>query len=108
MDARTLIVAATPDPKIIAIIVVAMIAVLLIAWAVVRNRRTAKLRQRFGPEYDRTLREHGASGAETVLTQREKRVEKFPYANSPSMNGNDLSLTGASSSRGLSRTRGRR
>lgn len=77
MDARTLIVAATPDPKIIAIIVVAVIAVLLIAWAVVRNRRTAKLRQRFGPEYDRTLREHGAGGAETVLTQREKRVEKF-------------------------------
>lgn len=80
MDAKTLIFAAAldpRDPKTIAIIVVVVIAALLIIWAAVRSRRRAELRQRFGPEYDRTLREHGASKAETVLTQREKRVEKF-------------------------------
>ena len=76
MDTRTL-TAALQDPRTIAMIVVAIIALLIIVWAVVRHRRRVELRQRFGPEYDRTLREHGVGGAETVLTQREKRVEKF-------------------------------
>jgi hypothetical protein len=73
----SLITAATIDPKILALIVVAVVAILAIAWAVVRNRRRTELRQRFGPEYDRTVREHGLGQAETVLTQREKRVERF-------------------------------
>lgn len=80
MDAKALIVAAAldpHDPKTIAIIVVAVIAALLIIWAVVRNRRKAELRQRFGPEYERTVREQGSSRAETVLIERKKRVEKF-------------------------------
>lgn len=68
---------ALQDPRTIAIIVVAIIALLVIVWAVVRHRRRVELRQRFGPEYDRTLREHGPGRAETVLAQREKRVEKF-------------------------------
>lgn len=76
MDTRTL-TAALQDPRTIAVIVVAIIALVIIVWAVVRHRRRVELRQRFGPEYDRTLREHGVGGAETVLTQREKRVEKF-------------------------------
>jgi hypothetical protein len=76
MDTKTMM-AALQDPRTIAIIVVALIALLIIVWAVVRHRRRVELRQRFGPEYDRTLREHGPGGAETVLTQREKRVEKF-------------------------------
>ncbi len=76
MDTRTL-TAALQDPRTIAMIVVAIIALLIIVWGVVRHRRRVELRQRFGPEYDRTLREHGVGGAETVLTQREKRVEKF-------------------------------
>ncbi|MGB9255791.1 MAG: hypothetical protein WCC25_13215 [Candidatus Korobacteraceae bacterium] len=73
----SLIMAATIDPKILTIVIVAIVAVLAIAWAVVRKRRTEELRQRFGPEYVRTVREHGAGRGETVLTQREKRVEKF-------------------------------
>lgn len=66
------------DPKLVAMIVVAIVAVLIIVWVVVRNQRTAKLRRRFGAEYDRTVRESGAQRAETELLQREKRVEKFP------------------------------
>ena len=66
------------DPKIIAIIVVAIVAVALVAWAIARSRRTAALKSRFGPEYERTLHERGsAAEAEAALLQRQKRVEKF-------------------------------
>ena len=65
------------DPKVVALIVIAIIAVLLIIWAVVRQRRTANLKQRYGPEYDRILRESGPRKAEATLLEREKRVEKF-------------------------------
>ena len=66
------------DPKIIAIVIAAIVVVVLIAWAVARNRRTAALKSRFGPEYDRTLREKGGSAeAEAALLKRQKRVEKF-------------------------------
>lgn len=65
------------DPKTLIVIVVAVIAAALIAWAVLRQRRTASLRHRFGPEYERTVREHGPARAESVLLQREKRVEKL-------------------------------
>ncbi len=66
------------DPKIIIVIVVAIVIVLAVAWVFVRRRRTEALRRRFGPEYERTVREHGAGRAESVLVEREKRVEKFP------------------------------
>lgn len=81
MEANILIVAATLDTKTIAIIVVAIIVVLLIAWAVTRKKRTDALRRRFGPEYERAVREQGPGKAEAVLAQREKRVEKLPIRN---------------------------
>jgi hypothetical protein len=65
------------DPKVMALIVIAIIAVLLIIWAVVRQRRTADLKKRFGPEYDRVVQESGPRKAEVTLLEREKRVEKF-------------------------------
>ena len=66
------------DPKIVvAIVVVAIVVVVLVAWAVMRKRRTEELRSRFGPEYERMVRERGPK-AETVLLEREKRVEKLP------------------------------
>jgi len=77
MDARILTTLLAIDPKTLAIIVVAAVVALVIVWAVVRKQRTEALRRRFGPEYERTVREHGTGHAETVLTQREKRVEKF-------------------------------
>src|SRR2546430_13489006 len=41
-------------------------------------RSSQNLRSRFGPEYDRAMKEHGTSRrAESVLEQREKRVEKL-------------------------------
>lgn len=67
------------DPRLgilIAVVVVA-VAILVVALIVVRQRRKARLRQQFGPEYERTVREVGPARAETVLLDREKRVEKF-------------------------------
>jgi hypothetical protein len=65
------------DPKTIAIAVVVVLAIIVIAWIVMRKRRTEALRQRFGPEYDRAVRERGTSAAESLLSDRAKRVEKF-------------------------------
>jgi hypothetical protein len=65
------------DPKIIIIIAVAVIALLIVVWAVMRKRRTVVLRENFGPEYDRVVKQHGATRAEVVLEERQKRVEKF-------------------------------
>jgi len=65
------------DPKMLIIIAVAIVVLVVIAIAVMRKRRTEALRYRFGPEYERTVREHGPAKAENVLLQREKRVEKL-------------------------------
>jgi Tfp pilus assembly protein PilX len=61
---------------IIAIIVVILIVVaLLISLSAVRRRR--RLRDRFGPEYDRAVSEHGKREAEAELTERERRVRQL-------------------------------
>jgi hypothetical protein len=68
------------DPKLIVLAVAVILIIAVLAWLYVRKRRstTAGLRQRFGPEYERAVREHGSERkAEAKLTDREKRVEKF-------------------------------
>ena len=66
------------DPKLIA---VAVVVVLLIVVAVAlymrkRKRTTVGLRDRFGPEYDRAVKQHGSERkAEAKLADREARVE---------------------------------
>jgi hypothetical protein len=66
----------------ILIAVVAIVAILVtVAVALItRRRRTEQFKQRFGPEYDRTvLQQNGdARLAEATLADREKRVERFP------------------------------
>ncbi|MES2896503.1 MAG: hypothetical protein V4759_10760 [Pseudomonadota bacterium] len=63
------------------LIVVAIVVVLLILVAVglaARKRKSAKLRDRFGPEYERTLEESGDKRkTEAELKDRAKRVAKF-------------------------------
>ncbi len=62
------------------LIVVAVIVVAFAVWAYMRQRRATSenLRQRFGPEYDRTVRDVGSERqAETNLADRAKRVEKY-------------------------------
>ncbi len=57
-----------------------IIAILAIALAIIVSlrTRTKKLRSRFGPEYDRVVREQGSTvRAERELEHREKRVSNF-------------------------------
>jgi hypothetical protein len=76
MDLRQLM-----NPKLIALAVAVVLAVVLLAWLFVQRRRsttTLVMRQRFGPEYERAVGEHGsARRAEAHLAAREKRVEKL-------------------------------
>ena len=68
------------DPTLIALAVAGILVVAVLAWLYVRRRRTttAELRQRFGPEYERAVREHGSERrAEAQLADREKRVERL-------------------------------
>lgn len=66
------------DPKIIGLVIVAIVVVVAVVLLLMMQRRKAALRERFGPEYDRTVREHGSErAAHSLLAEREKRVEKF-------------------------------
>jgi Tfp pilus assembly protein PilX len=58
---------------IIGIIVVILVVVALLAGLSAVNRRR-RLRDRFGPEYDRAVSEHGRREAEAELAERERRV----------------------------------
>jgi hypothetical protein len=61
---------------IVTIVVTA--AVLVVAWLLFAQRRRERLRNRFGPEYERTLRDAGdPRRAESILQQREARVSKY-------------------------------
>ena len=68
------------DTKTIVAIVIVVIVVVMavIVFALERKRRSQRLKEHFGPEYDRLLREQGdPRKTEAVLADREKRVEKF-------------------------------
>jgi hypothetical protein len=68
------------DPKLIVLAAVVILVIAVLAWLYMRRRRTttADLRRRFGPEYERAVREHGSERkAEEKLADREKRVEKL-------------------------------
>ena len=58
--------------------VVVVLAVIALAWTYMQRQRRVRLRERFGPEYDRTLREAGTpEKAEAILDARARRVEKL-------------------------------
>jgi cytoskeletal protein RodZ len=62
---------------LVAIIVIAVI-VLALAWLLMRQQRTARLRKQFGPEYERAVSESGSrQAAEAELEDRRARHEKF-------------------------------
>jgi hypothetical protein len=67
MDSHTL--------AIVAIVIFAAVVVVgILLW---RQRRSQSLRERFGPEYDRVVRQEGSQHkAENVLEYRQKRLEK--------------------------------
>ena len=68
------------------IVLVIVVAAVLVAVAVYvsRRKRSEHLREKFGPEYDRTLQARGdAARAETELLAREKRVKKLALRTLP-------------------------
>ena len=70
MDSSTAITIA------IAVVVVIVVAAVLVF--AVRKQRTARLRHRFGPEYERTVEDVGdRHRAEHALHERQERVSKF-------------------------------
>ena len=63
---------------LVVIVVIAVIAVAGILFFAMRRRRSQNLRERFGPEYDRVVKQQGdPRKAEGVLEFREKRRGKF-------------------------------
>lgn len=65
------------DPKLVAAIVVAIVAIVIAVWAVISRQRTVRLRKHYGTEYERTAQEVGTQRAEDALLDRERRVHKF-------------------------------
>jgi hypothetical protein len=66
------------NSTIVAVVVVAVLALVAVAVVVMQQRRNAALRQRFGKEYEREVRRRGSEReAQTVLAERQKRVERF-------------------------------
>jgi len=69
----------TTTATVVLIIVIAAIAIAAVGLFVWRSRRSRALRSRFGPEYERAVREFGGrSRAEDELVARQHRVERIP------------------------------
>jgi hypothetical protein len=67
-----------PSQLLIVVLIIVVIAAAVIGYAVYRKRRSRKLREHFGPEYDRVVKNEGdIRKAEGVLEFREKRREKL-------------------------------
>ena len=68
MDSQTLTLIGT-------LLVVLVIGIAI--WAYTSRRRRVGLRERFGPEYERTVQAVGPTRAEAVLRERADRVSRF-------------------------------
>ena len=61
------------NPTLLIVGIVLVIAAVAVAWLFTQRQRRAHLRERFGPEYDRTVQTVGTTGkAEALLEEREK------------------------------------
>jgi hypothetical protein len=59
-------------------VLIALVLIGVIVWITMNRMRSQRLRQRFGPEYDRTVREEGnLRKAEAALEARARRVAKL-------------------------------
>jgi hypothetical protein len=69
---------AIPMNTTILAVVLIVVALGVVAWLVTQKQKSLKLRQRFGPEYDRAVNEFGGRAkAETELKKREARVARL-------------------------------
>jgi hypothetical protein len=66
------------DRSVAIAIGVAVVAIALVAIWLMQRGRSERLKRRFGPEYERSLQQHGnATAAERELADRERRVAKL-------------------------------
>ena len=66
------------DTQTLLVAIVVVVALLAVAWILVRQRQSKHLQQRFGPEYGRVVASHGdRTKAEAELRARERRVERL-------------------------------
>jgi hypothetical protein len=62
----------------IVLAVVAVVVLAAVGWLVWQRKRSEALREQYGPEYDRTVRQMGDQRrAESELVKRQERVEQF-------------------------------
>src|SRR5215475_7415244 len=68
----------SPETVRVVVVVVVVLAAAAVVWWFLQRRRSTTLRKRFGPEYERTVRETGSERrAEAALEKRTARVEKL-------------------------------
>jgi len=66
------------NPSLIWIIIAIVAAIAVLGWFLLRRQRTERLRQRFGPEYERAVQQTGdVHEAEARLQARAARVERL-------------------------------
>src|SRR4030095_2294637 len=66
------------DTQTAILMIVVLLVVGALVWMLFARRRTHDLRERFGPEYERQIHEHGsARRAEAELDRRARRVERL-------------------------------
>jgi len=66
------------NTTLLIVVIAIIVAAAVIAFILLRKRRTAKLRSRFGPEYDRAVTDYGSqSRAEKALSHRTERAEHY-------------------------------
>ena len=58
-------------------IIVAVLAVVAVAFLYLRTQKSRRLRERFGPEYERAVSEAGSARGEAKLEKIEQRVKKY-------------------------------
>jgi hypothetical protein len=77
-NSRKYIMNAIPTDTVIAIVLLIALVIAVVAWLIVQRQRSAKLKQRFGPEYDRAIIDFGGRArAEAELLKREQRVARL-------------------------------
>ena len=67
------------DSQTLMLVVIGVVVLLLglAAWAYTSRRRRVNLRERFGPEYTRTVEAVGPARADSILQERAERVSRF-------------------------------
>jgi hypothetical protein len=66
------------QPEIIVLIILAAVVLIAVAIVLAVRRRSERLRERFGPEYDRTVEQAGGRrSAESELAARQRRVDSL-------------------------------